>query len=300
MKKMISNKKQLCYVTKTVIDYGTKNAQRLLFFSNGKISGSITLDQGIDIYQLNYEGKNIAYLSKNGVFPSYGNFSSSFPGGFLYTCGLDNIGHDNNLYTHGTFHLHPGELLEIEEGDFLLIKAKLNISSLFEEKIEVIRTISSSYNEDHINISDEIINSGFKDYSYLLLYHFNLGFPALTNETKLNMNFASINAFTNHSKLNNDLIPGFPMPKDNADETVHLLLENDGIINVTFPNIKKEMTLEYNPKDFPFLFIWKSYQSGDYALGIEPANSSLYDKKKSTIKAQERRIFNFKINFKSI
>ena len=33
---------------------------------------------------------------------------------------------------------------------------------------------------------------------------------------------------------------------------------------------------EYNLKELPYLMQWKSIASGDYVVGLEPANSSVY------------------------
>ena len=49
-------------------------------------------DRALDIYDLRYRGENISFLSKNGLCAFGGAFENVFPGGFLYTCGLEKVG----------------------------------------------------------------------------------------------------------------------------------------------------------------------------------------------------------------
>jgi len=38
------------------------------------------------------------------------------------------------------------------------------------------------------------------------------------------------------------------------------------------------LTIEFNQKNLPYFMEWKSMASGDYVLGLEPSNSSVYGK----------------------
>ena len=72
-------------------------------------------------------------------------------------------------------------------------------------------------------------------------------------------------------------------PKDNEPEYVFLhemASDQDGNTFAVVMNRKLGIGLkiEYNTRELPYFMQWKSTASGDYALGLEPANSSVYGK----------------------
>ena len=72
-------------------------------------------------------------------------------------------------------------------------------------------------------------------------------------------------------------------PRDNEPEDVFLHeMASDPEGNTFAAIINKELgiglKIEYNLKELPYFMQWKSVASGDYVVGLEPANSSVYGK----------------------
>lgn len=42
------------------------------------------------------------------------------------------------------------------------------------------------------------------------------------------------------------------------------------------PDLKLGLKIEYSTKNFPYFMEWKSTAAGDYVIGLEPSNSSVY------------------------
>lgn len=61
--------------------------------TGGGLSYEVTADNGLDIGCLSYRGVNVSFLAKNGYVSPYGShpfeedFTHTFTGGMLYTCG---------------------------------------------------------------------------------------------------------------------------------------------------------------------------------------------------------------------
>ena len=52
----------------------------------------------------------------------------------------------------------------------------------------------------------------------------------------------------------------------------------DTMVLVANHELNIGLTIEFNQKNLPYFMEWKSMASGDYVLGLEPSNSSVYGK----------------------
>lgn len=52
----------------------------------------------------------------------------------------------------------------------------------------------------------------------------------------------------------------------------------DTIIFIANHELNIGLTIEFNQKNLPYFMEWKSIASGDYVLGLEPSNASVYGK----------------------
>ena len=147
----------------------------------------------LDIAALSYRGVNISLLTRNGVcstssmFPVNGEFERYFGGGMLWTCGLKNCG-PNYIDDGYSFTIITGEgTLPAEQswkkgffdGDeyYLSAGAVMRDTTIEGYNLELVREISTCLSKPEITIKDSIENLDFISTDYLLLYHFNFGFP---------------------------------------------------------------------------------------------------------------------------
>ena len=248
----------------------------------------------LDIFDLSYAGNNMCFISKNGLVSrnlanthAY-NFAKSFGGGFLFTCGLDNIGNPyEDKLLHGGFSSIPAIITQeqtyIENGEVVLeIEGKISDAAIFSKDIEVVRNYKIYSNK--IILTDKVINRDFRDQDIIMLYHFNLGYPMLDACTRFNANISRTECRTENSLL--EKYKSMKEPVDSCFEEVFIHSIDEDIANVEVENtiLKQKIKFSYDTKFLKYLMEWKSMQSRDYALGIEPATSHLDDKRFITLK----------------
>ncbi len=293
--KKLGNLEQLAYTKRIEYKNGKANSVHAILCKNEKLSFTLLESKALDIFDLSYAGNNLSFISKNGLVSknlanTYAyDFSKSFGGGFLYTCGLDNIGKPDNdkLLQHGSFSSIPSiitkELRYIEDDKIVLeVEGKICDTALFSKDIEVVRNYKI-YNNKLILI-DKVTNRDFKDQDIIMLYHFNLGYPMLDTCTRFSANIGSTVCRTDNCVL--DKYNSMDEPIDNCFEEVfiHTIDEDAANIEVENTKIKQKLKFSYDTKFLKYLMEWKSMQSRDYVLGVEPATSHLDDKRFITLK----------------
>ena len=152
----------------------------------------------MDLFDLSYKGVNLGFQSKNGLTspqafcPSDGEFSEQWPGGMLVTCGLGNVGgHATNggqFPTHGRISHVPAQNFGTEtywDGERYLLRARGEVhqTKMYSRHLSIRRTIETELNSRVIRLHDVLTNFEAEDEPYMLLYHFNFGYPLLQADT---------------------------------------------------------------------------------------------------------------------
>ncbi|MDR0831795.1 MAG: aldose 1-epimerase family protein [Bacillales bacterium] len=288
----------LCGAERFIVSEGKGKGQTIIRLFNGKYNLFIKQDKCLDIFRADYKGENIAFICKNGLNnPSNLSFLNTFDGGFLYTCGLDNIGSPSKTFIqHGSISSIPSENVLIERVErnnkyYVSISGEMKYTSLFGSKLILKRKITLAYLSDELRIEDTVENAGFGTDEYMLLYHFNLGYPLLDEKTKVNIPNISETYFVNKKAEDNQaklLTFEKPLPQTEEEVFVHHLKE--GKETVTVSN-KRNIEFTFETNDLPYLTQWKSSASADYVLGIEPATTNLIKKEYKKIEAGEKHSY---------
>lgn len=297
MNKKINNFEQLCSVRKIKLLDGYEN--NALLVENGCLSFILLIDNCLDIYKLSHKGCNISFISKNGLMLNNGDFAASFPGGMLYTCGLDVIG--NRVPMHGKIHNIPAKINYIKcENNEIEIQADIRQTGLFSTNLLLRRTIKTAYNSGKIVVENKLINEGFSDANYCVLFHMNMGYPFLDEGVKISCDVISTTPRTlfAKSKINDcfnitDAI--------DEEEQVFFHKVKTGNVTVTNEKLKKSVTFSYDKNVLPELIEWKSMVPQDYALGIEPSTTTLEEEfKLNILKAKDTVDFDIVIDIKDL
>ena len=297
MDRKINNIEQLCSVKKIMFMEGYKC--EALLVDNGCLSFVLLIDNCLDIYQLRHKGVNISFISKNGLLLNNSNFVESFPGGMLYTCGLDVVG--NRTPMHGKIHNIPAKINYIKCNEKEIeIQADIRQSGLFVSNLLLRRTIKTSYNSGKVIIENQIINEGYNDASYCLLFHMNIGYPMLDEGVKIICDSAITTPRTDFAKKHLKDCFIITDPIDDEEQVFFHKVKN-GNVSVVNNKISKMVSFSYNNEKLPELIQWKSMVAKDYALGIEPSTTTLDDDfKLNNIKAKESIDYNISIEIKDI
>ena len=260
---------------------------------------TISPERGLDISLAEFGGVPISWQSSNGdVHPSYFDdrgykWLRTAAGGLLMTCGFTQAGgpsEDNGeeLGLHGRAHhlaaRHVGIVADWEGDEYVMrVRGVVEETRLFGEFIRLTREITSKLGSNRINIVDHYENLAFVPTPLMLLYHFNFGFPLLTEATQI----------TFPSQAVEPRLPDHPMegynrwdaPDPHYAERVYLHkdLRSDTqkwasatIHNPAFPlpagANPVSVRLSWDTTTLPNLVQWRMAGAGAHVLGIEPAN----------------------------
>lgn len=253
----------------------TERGEKTIVAENGCLSFTVSADRAMDIYSLRHRGTNISFLSKNGFYVSRQNFDTAFEGGFLYTCGLDTVG-GRELPVHGRLHNTPAHMLEITADEKKIsIRGVVRFSRLFGENLALYRTIKTEAGSGVLTIENELVNEGFCDGEYCLLFHTNFGYPFLDEGVKIVADVQKTTPRTPHAASGIDGCFVVDAPKAGEEEQVFYHELKSGKVSLVNEKIAKRVDIAYDCGAMPHLIEWKSMASGDYALGIEPSTTTL-------------------------
>lgn len=298
--KLIGNMDQVAGITEKTFARGKAKGIASYEVKTGSgLEYTLLPDKCLDIYELRYKGCNISFLAKNGLvsstygYPLENEFDAYWTAGMLCTCGLMNIGADckdkGGRYhpLHGRIGMTPAEQSAARAywvGDSYRIEASavMRESMMGQENLSLERTITSSFGSKELMIEDCVTNDEASPVRYMLLYHFNFGFPFIGEDIRLVFprEKSAIEPRTEGAKKGLARWSKLENPVDECPEEVffhHPEEGDDGLVTVKLENegLGIGVALSYDGASLPVLTQWKSLRSGEYALGIEPGTATL-------------------------
>lgn len=292
--KYVGDMSQLFGVKDYFINGGKADGVRAVDIRNGSgLEFTVIPDRAMDIAHFSYKGLNFSYISSTGIVaPQYFSntgidFLRSFFAGFLTTCGLRNVGspctdQGEDFGLHGRISNTPAEQVYagIEYEDRLpvmKVKGQVREARFFGENIFLCREISAKYGEKCVHINDTIENNGFKDEPLMILYHFNLGYPLLCEESYLITPSNCVTPRDKEAQKGIGEYKVFQAPTHGYSEQVfyHDLKADDK--NKTFaalvnPSKEVGIAIRFDKSQLCRLTQWKQMGEGEYVLGLEPSN----------------------------
>ncbi len=272
-----------------ILKGGKGEGMNFLYLRNGKgLEIWISVDRCADVARVSYNGKNMSYTSPCGqVAPAYYdrtglNFLKSFNAGFFTTCGFDGAGgpcvdEGEEVGLHGRIGNTTATLDAIIEDDAQLkIVFTVRDHVIFGRKFTLKRTYIVSYRENSFSVNDSVTNLGDNSEPFCLLYHCNMGYPLLSENSIVRFPNNKIWASGEDAIKNIDTALVMEKPQANYAERCYFFdaKEKDGNVNVGIynPDINAGLIMTYDKKELPCLTEWKMMGKYDYVLGIEPGN----------------------------
>lgn len=256
--------------------------------TGGGLEVEILPSRGLDLGAARFAGRSLCWLSAAGfahpglieTSPQEG-FLRAFGGGLLTTCGLLNVGGPNedqgvSYRQHGRASATPAYEVAAWGGwqgeDYLFtVQGKTREAVLYGDKLEKTRTIQARLGQSTLYLQDEVENIGGRPAALLLLYHFNLGWPLISPQSRL------------EAPSNGQAWPigtpsawdSFPAPR--ADYPVAVLEhqmrpDSDGWVRLAVTSPEATFHLAYDATTLPRFTQWQQFGWGDYVLGLEPGN----------------------------
>ena len=253
----------------------------------------VLADRALDISACRYKGVPLAWASSVGeVHPAYYEpqglgWLRSFQGGLLVTCGLDHFGAPSSdageeLGLHGRVSNLPARSVGYHTrwvGDEyeLEVTGEVRQTRVFGENLVLRRRILTRLGSNKIRIEDVVTNEGFEPHPHMILYHFNLGFPLVSEDSQLHLEVEKT------VPRDEDAAAGLAEWRDLQPPTAGyreqvfrhtLVADAEGKVRVEIENPTLGIGLRwtYEKASLPHLFHWKMMGQGTYVLGIEPAN----------------------------
>jgi len=290
----IGNQAQAGGTRHYVLDDGPGRNMRCIDVNCGSgFQYTILPDRGMDISLACYKGTNLVYIPSNGeVHPAFYEAEGfgwlrTFSGGLLTTCGLTYLGAPvedggEKLGLHGRYSTIPArQVADLSEwiGDEYHIKLMgiIEEGHIFGNKLRLVREISSIQGRNSLQIRDTILNFGYKPSPYTILYHMNLGYPLLCEESELIIDPAETVPATHVAAAGIKDFRRFIKPEAGFLEHVFFHTMKKGKnreASVCLQNKKPGIDLEikFRTDELPFLTQWKMMGMGEYVLGLEPCN----------------------------
>ena len=154
-------------------------------------------------------------------------------------------------------------------------------SHLFGTNLVLRRTVRSVYGSNKIEIFDEVENQSGEAADLMFMYHCNFGYPFLQPGTRLVLPSVEVKGREQWAQDHVDCWQTASEPKQGEAEYVFIHTFAADEKDRTFAAIVNDklgfgVRLDYDRKMQPYFMEWMSMKTGDYVIGLEPSNSSIY------------------------
>ena len=266
---------------------GKGDGMRLYEVNNGLgLELVVSPDRNGDITRLRYKGINMSYMSPCGyVAPAYydsigNNWLASFTAGFLTTCGLQAVGspcrdEGEELPLHGSIANQPCEQAYwTREEDSLTIHTLTRDEQIFGRKLTLEREIRVSTRENVFTIRDHIVNTGDRVEPFEILYHMNMGYPLLDEDSVVTIPSVEVTPRDGHAAedLKNWMRMEKPVPGYQERCYYHKFAGERGEASIFQPKSGVGLTISFDTGQLDSFVEWKMMGVRDYVLGLECGN----------------------------
>ncbi|MGH6923233.1 MAG: DUF4432 family protein [Propylenella sp.] len=290
-----------------VLDDGPERGVRALAFSTGGgLDFWVLSDRSFDIGPLWWRGVQLGWQAPDGFrSPALSDLDSEGGmgfqrsiSGFLVTCGLDHIRQprDGNPM-HGRIPFTPGRVLahgeSWQEGDAILFcEGEVTQARLGGEALRLRRRIEAPVGGAVIRIRDEVENIGATAWPQAMLYHFNLGYPAVADGTTVEVD-GKIVVEAVAVPEDGHPTPAWSFPvaaQPRASAVVKTPAGSDRSLSVE---------LCFETKTLPFLQFWRDLRPQCGIFSVEPCTSTRGEGGQSTeervLQPGERRAYSIDV-----
>jgi hypothetical protein len=255
-------------------------------------------DRGMDISNLFYRSIPIVWRSATRetspvYYESRGlEWLRTFNGGLLTTCGLTNAGppcidNGEELGQHGRISNISAEKVLADgcwDGDryMMWFQGKVREASVFGNKLELTRKITTWMDEPKIILEDTVENIGGETSPLMILYHVNIGFPVLDEGSELLESQAEVTPRDEEAKKGHEDFNKFSSPIRDYKEKVYfhdISADGEGYSNVAIVNEGFNngegigFWMRFKKDTLPLMTQWKNMGMGEYVCGMEPCNN---------------------------
>ena len=281
MRRLVGDLRQVASVRRIVLDDGQERGVRALAMSTGGgMDFWILTDRSFDIGPVWCDGRPVAWQGANGFrSPTLHDaeadgargFNRSFSG-FLVTCGLDHVRQPDGPHPlHGRFPFTPARVVaygeDWERDEPVLFGEGETVQSRYGgECIVLRRRIEAPIGGREIRIVDVVENRAADPTPHAMLYHFNVGYPALSTGSVV--------------RLGDAVLAGpLMIPEEAASPhsfSVPVAESPAAVCSLATPTKAGSfvLTIGQSAATLPHLQIWQDRRPHACVLGIEPCTGA--------------------------
>ena len=286
MNKYVGCEQQIYGVEEVRLVGGKGDGMRILNVRNGKgLEFSVSADRCADISRITFKGDNFGYFSPCGyVSPKYYDgvgtgFLKSFTAGFMTTCGLTAVGspcidEGEELPLHGTISNTPCENIgHWIADDGIHIKAVVRDAAIFSHQLVLEREYICPLDENAIYMTHRIKNIGSSESPLEILYHCNMGYPLLSENSKVVVPSGKVTPRNEHAADGIESCLKMHEPQRGYEEKCYYHeMHGDVKVSIFNDDIGKGLVMSYNADELEYFTEWKMLGEREYVLGLEPGN----------------------------
>jgi hypothetical protein len=288
---------------------GAERGVRVLEFRTGSgLAFEVLVDRAMDIGPAEHAGRSFGWRSATGFRnPALHEHNDeaglawlrSFSG-LLVTGGLDHtfgpaeFDADHFRYPfrktvwnglHGRVANIPARLIgygeEWKSDDVCTLWAEGEVrqAAVFGEHLRLRRRVEADLGGNTIRLTDTVTNHGFDLTPHMYLYHVNLGWPLIDEDTRLVAPISRTTFSTDSVRQQRASYQRLPAPQDGFVEQVYLhelVASESGRFEAAVINDRIQMGfhIDWGASEFPYFVEWMHMRAGAYALGVEPSTHS--------------------------
>lgn len=297
LKRYMTDVNHIAGVRRSVLQEGRAEGVQVVDFKTGSgFEFTAAPGRALDIISASYKGIPLSWYASPGAVaasffePQGMGWLRGYIGGLLTTGGLTSMGQpstDNGeeLGIHGRVSYSPASNVWADaawDGDTyrLWVRGKVTESVALGPNIAMQREISTTLGASRFVIRDTVENLTFRRVEHMMLYHFNVGFPVLSETSQLLLNSMETIPRDDDSRAALAHWDRFECPEiDRPHQLFYHKLKSDGegkvyVLLVGMQDVVPlAVYLAYDQDMLPWFANWKCMQAGDYVTGIEPCNA---------------------------
>jgi hypothetical protein len=267
------------------------NGMRIVeVYNSSGLTFSLLPDRGLDIWTAHYNGLPLTWISQGSPHPpDFGQtWLQQMNGGLLTTCGLMHAGAPEvddltgvQRDFHGRFNRMRAEQVSVGDvtisGDeiSLSLYGRVPQSGLYAEQLVLERTVTVVLGKPGLYLEDRVTNLGDEPTPFMILYHFNFGFPLIAEGTQLQTPHAKVYPMNEGSRAGLADWANYSGPVPGYDAVVylhHLKALKDKTEVLLYREDDLGLAMRWPTDQLPYLTQWKNTRQGIYVNGVEPGN----------------------------
>lgn len=262
------------------------DGQRIIeAYNAGGLQYTLLPDRGLDIWMAHYKGLPLTWISAGSPYRAdfHRPWLELFNGGLLVTCGLTHAGPPEadartgeSRDLHGDYTRLSAHDLSVTEAEGQLhLTGSIHQGRLFGDQLTLRRTYTLDLNAPVIALRDVVTNHGDQSTPFMILYHFNPGYPLVRAGTNLHVNHAAVYPRDEPARRGFATWDRYDAPQPGYAEQVffhHMHVDEAGWARAALLNDDFGMEFAWDASALPYLTQWKNTRQGIYVCGVEPGN----------------------------